>query len=310
VAEQAERMLSDPRARLKLREFLLTWLKADTLADIAKDPQQFPGFDPTLATDLRTSLELFLDDVVSSHESDFRQLLLAPELFLNDRLAKYYGGDLPEGADFTKLARDDGRAGVLTHPYLMASFAHESETSPIHRGVFLVRGVLGQSMPPPPEAVAPLPPELHPTLTTRERISTQTKGASCMTCHEVINPLGFTLENFDAVGRFRDQDRGKPVDASGSYRTRAGQKVSLNGARELAEFLSASDEAATAFIEQMFHHLVQQSSPAYGPTTLDDLRQSFKSQGYHIRKLAVAIMAASVLTGRQAETSVASEAAR
>src|SRR6185295_6700356 len=117
----------------------------------------------------------------------------------------------------------------LTHPYLMARFAYTSESSPIHRGVFLARGLLGQTMRPPPEAVAPLAPDLNPDLTTRERVESQTRGAACMTCHSIINPLGFTLEQFDAVGRLRDFDRGKAVDVRGEFRARSGDPVSING---------------------------------------------------------------------------------
>ena len=97
--------------------------------------------------------------------------------------------------------------------------------------------MLGLALRPPPEAVAPLAPELHPTLTTRQRVALQTNPAACMTCHAVINPLGFTLENFDAVGRFRTKDKGKPIDVSGAYTTRQGRAVQVNGPRELASFL-------------------------------------------------------------------------
>jgi Protein of unknown function (DUF1588)/Protein of unknown function (DUF1585) len=226
-------------------------------------------------------------------------LLLSDELFLNGRLKEFYGGELPAEREFTKVKLDANRAGVLTHPYLMSSFAHSGDSSPIHRGVFLARGVLAMSLRPPPEAVAPLAPDLHPSLTTRERVEMQTKATNCMSCHAVINPLGFTLEHFDAVGRYRDQDHGKPVDATGSYRTRSGTMVTLKNARELATFLADSEEAHAAFVEQMFHYLVQQPVRAYGPNALDDLRKSFAANGFNIRKLAVEIMAASVLTERK-----------
>ena len=194
-------------------------------------------------------------------------------MFLNGRLAKFYGADLPADAGFTKVKLDaDRRAGVLTHPYLMASFAHNKETSPILRGVFLARGVLAVSLRPPPAAFVPLSVDLQPTLTTRERVSLQTKSDNCMACHGIINPLGFTLEHFDAVGRYREKDNGKPIDATGSYKTRSGATATLSDARGLAKFLVDSDEAQTAFTEQMFHQLVQQSVQAYGPNTLADLR--------------------------------------
>jgi cytochrome c553 len=307
VAKQAERLLADPRAKAKIHAFLLTWAKADEPRDLAKDATKFPGFDPAVISDLRTSLELFLDDVAWSDKSDFRQLLTADTLFLNGRLAKFYGADLPADAGFTKVKLDaDRRAGVLTHPYLMASFAHNKETSPILRGVFLARGVLAVSLRPPPAAFVPLSVELQPTLTTRERVSLQTKSDNCMACHGIINPLGFTLEHFDAVGQYREKDNGKPIDASGTYRTRSGTTATLKDARDLAKFLIDSDEAQTAFTEQMFHQLVQQPVQAYGPNTLGDLRRDFVAGGFNIRKLAIAIMAASALPPR--ETKIADAA--
>src|SRR5262249_48147646 len=192
---------------------LLQWLKVDQVPDLSKDRSRFPGFDEAVASDLRTSLELFLDDVLWGGPSDFRQLLLADYLFLNGRLGRFYGADLPEGARFEKVVLKGGeRAGVLTHPYLMASFAYTGSSSPIHRGVFLARGVLGRSLRPPPEAFTPLAEDLHPQLTTRERVALQTRPQACMACPGLINPLGFPLEQFDALGRLRDKANGQPLD--------------------------------------------------------------------------------------------------
>jgi hypothetical protein len=296
VVAQAERMLADQRAKAKLRLFFLQWLKADPAPEMAKDPKRFPGFDQAIASDLRASLELFLDDVVWGESSDFRQLLVSESLFLNGRLAKFYGGDLPADAPFQKMPLEPGvRAGVLTHPYLMANFAYTATSSPIHRGVFVARSVLGVSLRPPPEAFTPLPAELHPQLSTRERITLQTKPQACQSCHAMINPLGFTLEQFDAVGRFRDKENGKTIDATGSYQTRTGEVRTFHGVRELAQFLAGSEETHTAFVEQLFHHLVKQPVRAYGPKKLDDLRQSFARNGFSIRKLTVEIVADTAL---------------
>ncbi len=299
IAGQAERMLGDRRAKAKLRRFVFTWLQADVVKDLSKDEQLFPEFDDAAVADLRSSLDLFLEEVIWSEQSDFRQLLLSDKVYLNERLAKLYGDAATVDEDFEAVRIDDGRrAGVLTHPYLMASLAHDRDSSPIHRGVFLARGVLGRSLRPPPIAVAPLAPDLHPGLTTRERVAMQTKPATCMTCHAVINQLGFTLEHYDALGRFREQDRGKPVDDAGSYLTESGARVKFGGPRELAQFLADSQETHSAFTEQLFHHLVQQPVRAYGQDTLEQLRTSFEQQGFHIRKLAIDVMAISALQGR------------
>jgi hypothetical protein len=296
IAQQAERMLADARTRSKLREFFGQWLKLDQAPEMAKDPTRFPEFNEQAASDLRTSLELFVEDVVWSESSDFRELLKADWLYLNGRLAQLYRPDLPPDAPFVKMETLPGeRAGVLTHPYMMAGFAYTATSSPIHRGVFIARSVLGRSLRPPPEAVSPLPVDLHANLTTRERIALQTKGEACQTCHNMINPLGFTLENFDAVGRFRKDDAGKLIDTSGGYRTRSGEWVTFAGVRDLADFLADSEETRSAFTEQLFQYLVKQPIRAYGPSALANLRNSFATNGFSIRRLTADIVSAAAL---------------
>lgn len=296
VRKQAERMLTDPRAEAKLRGFLLHWLRLDQDRDLAKNEKLFPGFDAATVADLRTSLELFLDEVVGSKESDFRRLLKSDEVYLNGKLAKVYGADLPADAPFTKVKLDPGqRAGVLTHPYLLTTFAYTDHSSPIHRGVFIGKGLLGVGLKPPQEAFSPLAASAHPTLSTRERVALQTKGANCQSCHTVINPLGFTLEGFDAIGKVRTKDNDKPVDTAGRYLTRSGEEKAFKGPVELATFIADSPEAHAAFAEQLFHHLIQQPVRAFGPNRAEELRDSFTKSGYSIRALAAEIAVGAAL---------------
>jgi hypothetical protein len=291
VAKQAERMLPDLRTHAKLREFFWQWLKADESPDLSKDAKAYPDFTPAIASDLRTSMALSIDEIVWSESSDFRQLFLASSIPMNGRLAKYYGVDLPPEAMFQDVPLDpDHRSGVLTHPYLLAAFAHANDTSPIRRGVFISRNLLGRALKPPPEAFIPLPAESHADLTTRERIALQTQSQACMICHSTINPLGFTLEQFDAAGRFRTEDNGKPIDASGAYETRGGQVQQFKSVCDLAKFLADSDETHTAFVEQLFHCLIKQPVRAYGSTRLDELNASFKQNEFNVRKLASEIV--------------------
>jgi cytochrome c553 len=300
VAREAERMLNDPRARTKLRGFFLRWLQLDQVAELQKDPKTFPGFDGSAVSPLRVSLELFLDEVLWSPASDFRQLLLADHLYLNGRLGRLYGCDLPADSPFQKVApKGDERAGVLTHPFLLAHLAYTGTSSPIHRGVFLARNVLGVALRPPPDAFAPLAPDLHPTLSTRERVALQTSPKACITCHGVINPLGFTLENYDAIGRYRDRDNGKPVDASGQFMTRSGEVKKFRGVRELAHFLAGSEEAHEAFVARLFHHLVRQPVEAYGPDRLAQLRRFFAANDYNMRRLVIECIAQAGLPDRE-----------
>jgi Protein of unknown function (DUF1588)/Protein of unknown function (DUF1585) len=221
-------------------------------------------------------------------------LFLADSIYLNGRLATLYGADLPADSPFKKVSLDPKeRAGLLTHPYLLANFAYTSTSSPIHRGVFIARSLLGRSLRPPPVAVAPLAPDLHAGLTTRERVTLQTSPAACITCHGMINPLGFSLERFDAIGRFRLEEKGKPIDASGMYEPPSGEVARYEGARQLAEALASSDEAHTAFVEQLFHHMIQQPIRAFGPDLSHRLRRSFADHQYNVRSLLVEIVAAS-----------------
>ncbi len=296
VKEQAWRMMGDPRTRTKLRDFFLQWLKADQPPELSKDPERYPGFDPAVAADLRTSLGLLLDEVLASERADFRQILVADGVYLNGRLARFYGIDLGDDAPFRKVkVETDPRAGVLTHPYLMASLSYTGATSPIHRGVFIARSVLGRGLRPPPVAVAPLAPDLHAGLSTRERVALQTSPASCATCHSMINPLGFGLEQYDAVGRFRRSEGDREVDASGSYEAPSGDLQAYRGARELATILAGSEETHRALVEQLFHHVVKQPIMAYGPDRPALLTRKFAEDGYQLRKLLVDIVVGTAL---------------
>ncbi len=310
VAAQAERMLADVRARSKVREFLHQWLRVDRIRDdISKDAELFPGFNAAIAADLRTSLDLFLDDVLWREASDFRQLLFEDHVYLNGRLAQFYGVELPADTPFQKVALNaDARAGVLSHPFLMTGFAYNATSSPIHRGVFLARGLLGRMLKPPQEAVTPDPPELHPDLTTRERIDLQTSAVTCQSCHSMINPLGFSLEHFDAVGRYRSEEKGKAIDAAGFYLTRSGETATFAGARGLAGFLAGSEEAQDAFIEQLFHYMVKQPVRAFGPDRQATLRRSFTENGFSVRRLLVDLTATSALTARDLANGAATRA--
>ena len=286
IASQARRMIADPRCDVKLHEFFIQWMKLDRARDLAKDAGLFPDFNPAVASDLRTSLELFLEDVLQSDKADFRQLILADTLYLNGRLGRIYGASLADDAPFQKVIVDAGaRAGVLSHPYLMATFADATASSPIRRGVFLARSLLGRTLRPPPDSFAPLPVSLHPDLTTRERFALQTNSQTCQACHGLINPLGFALERFDALGRLRNTDNAKPIDAKGTYLSRTGRQAAFDGARELATFLAGSDETHTAFIEKLFYYAVQQPVRAFGPQALPDLREAFVRNEFNIRKL-------------------------
>ncbi len=300
IQRQAERMLKDRRARAKLARFFEHWVGTSHFQDLGKDTEAFPGFDEQLLADLRTSLELYLERLVWDDRPDFRRLLQENSIPLNGRLAAFYGVDLPEDADFQWVEFEaDQRAGLLTHPYLMAGFAYHDETSPIHRGVFLARSVLGRFLRPPPDAFTPLAAELHPDLTNRQRVELQTEPENCRGCHSLINPLGFALERFDAVGRLRTEELGKPVDATGVYRTRDDQEVRFEGARALAEYLAGSPETHQAFAEHLFVYFIKQPPHAFGAEARGRIDEAFRTSEFDIHKLAAAVVAESAWAARE-----------
>jgi len=298
VKAQAQRMISDPRAKAKANEFFQRWLKLDADGDLRKDDKEYPGFDAALVADLRRSLELFVEQTVWSEKSDYRELIQADYLLFNDRLAKFYGMPMPEGGGFQPVKFDPAqRAGVLTHPYLLARLAHPDSTSPIHRGVFVTRNVLGGILKPPPEAIAFENHKFNPKMTMREKVAEMTRNANCMTCHETINPLGFTLENFDAVGRYRTTEGERPIDPEADYHTLEGETLRLKGPRDLANHAVESAGARRGFIRQIFQYELKENPAVFGHDTVTKLDTTFTASGHHVRQLLVEINALAASQG-------------
>jgi hypothetical protein len=290
VARHARRMVNDPRAKAKLMEFFRLWLMLGTDAELVKDPAVFEGFDEALAADLRRSLEWFVEDVVWGAGSDYRRFFLDEGIFLNDRLAGFYRIELPPGDGFRRVASEEmRRAGVISHPYLLARLAHAESTSPIHRGVFLTRHILGGTLRPPPEAIPFDDQKFDPTLTTRQKVEVMTRSADCMSCHDTINPLGFALENFDAVGRFRISEAGKPIDANAEYHSLEGETIQFAGPRDVALHAATSPSARRGFIRQMFQSVAKQSPLVCGADATARLDERFVARDFHVLDLFVEI---------------------
>ncbi len=296
VRAQAQRMQKDPRAKAKLRDFLHHWLHVEEGAEIAKDQAAYPGFDPGVVMDLRTSLDLFVEGVVWSEASDYRQLLLSDTILMNERLAKFYGQKLPEGHGFRPVKMDAAqRAGVLTHPYLLATFSYTKSTSPIHRGVFLSRNILGRMLKPPPMAIAFMDDKFDPSFTMREKVTELTAKPACQSCHITINPLGFSFERFDAVGRIRETDNAKPVNTVSPYIAADGTELTLTGARDVAVHAAESPAGQTGFVRNLFQTMVKQPTTAYSPELLSQLTERFRRDHCHVRNLAIEVAVVAAL---------------
>ena len=291
------RMMEDPRTTDKINGFFDYWLFSVESEGMSKDESRFPDFREQIAVDLRQSIDLFVGQVFWSKRSDYRDLFLSESLFLNSDLAKFYEAESafeksePKEKDFRLVSFDKNqRAGILTHPYLMMNLAYHKNTSPIHRGVFVARNLLGKSLPPPPNDVDPLSEEFKPEMTTRQRVEFQTKEIACMNCHAIINPFGFSLENYDAVGRYRDSEKGKPIDSRARIELPDGKTLEFDGPRKLAEFLANSEDAQKSFIRHLFQHLVKQPVEAFGKDVLHELHVDFVRDNFHMQKLVSRIV--------------------
>ncbi|MCY3007789.1 MAG: DUF1588 domain-containing protein [Planctomycetota bacterium] len=280
-----DRMTRDPRFEQKLIRFYHEWLGVHTAKDLTKSKERFGPFDEPLQSDLRHSLQRILEDHAKD-DVDIRGLLNSDSIYLNGPLSSLFGGGLPPDAPFQKIAMPTERAaGVLSHPFVQAYYAYHDSGSPIHRGVFLARRILGRSLRPPTDAIIPASEETDPGLTTRERVAKQTSGAMCQSCHRIINPLGFAFENYDAIGRFRAEEAGKPIDAAGAYVTSLGEQVQFNSTKQLGDFLAASPEVHQAIVKQLFQFFVKQPLPAYGLDQPELLTKSLQNHGFKVRPL-------------------------
>ena len=291
IRAAAQRMVNDHRCYGKVQQLMSEWMNLGHIGELEKDEKVFPEFDAELVTDLKLSLHAFVSEVIQSESSDYRQLFTANWNYTTPRIAKFYGEAWKTEKENVGLqkASNELHTGVISHPYLMSGLAYNSTSSPIHRGVFLIRYMLGRTLRPPNEAFTPLSPDLHPDLTTRQRVELQTNEKNCLVCHAKINGLGFTLENFDAVGRYRLKEKKHDINAAGKYTTRNDQQINIKGHRELAKFLVKSDDAHRAFVNRVFQHFVKQPPAAFGESTLDDLVEKFKKEQFHIRKLLVEV---------------------
>lgn len=288
VAGQAARMLNDVRAREIVRDFHRQWLQLGLIEEIEKDPEVFPEFDPEIRPQLRAQAETLIDHVVWNGQGDIDTMLTAPYTFLNGALSKYYGIKGPSGDALQKFELPEGQAaGILTQGGLLAVLAKPNQTSPIHRGKFVRERLMCQMMPPPPDDVDITPPEVDPSLPTRERYKQHSIDPACGGCHQLMDPIGFGFEHYDALGRWRDEEAGQPIDASGEI---AGAKDgAFDGVPDLAAMLVETEALGRCVTVQWFRYTQGRAESKSDACTLDGLAAEFAASGRRIPDLLVAL---------------------
>jgi Protein of unknown function (DUF1592)/Protein of unknown function (DUF1588)/Protein of unknown function (DUF1585) len=243
IRSQALRMLRDPRATSLVRHFATRWLDLDKLGEVVPDPDLFPAFDEPLRHDMAVEVESFLSSVLLE-DRNVSDLLTGNETFLNERLARHYGITSVLGPQFRRVTLDDPRRwGLLGKGAVLLRTSYGNRTSPVLRGAWVLGKLMGTPpTPPPPDVDTDLSqPKGQAPRTLRARLESHRTKPGCNHCHGVIDPIGLALENFDAIGRWRDADA--EAKAAIDSRTVLPNGRSIDGPAELRQALFA-DRAA------------------------------------------------------------------
>jgi mono/diheme cytochrome c family protein len=221
LEQQVRRMLADRRASALVNDFAAQWLNLRRLDEVVVHPDFYPDFDDNLLQAFKQETELFIESTLREDRS-VADLLRANYTFVNERLARHYKIAGIYGSRFRRVPLPDAnqRGGLLAHGALLATTSYPDRTSPVLRGKWLLDNIFGVSVPPPPANVDTTLPEIKPGTvppTIRERLAQHRSNPACASCHAVIDPPGFALEHFDAIGGYRTVDEsGRPVDATGT----------------------------------------------------------------------------------------------
>ena len=288
---ETNRLLDDPKAERFVQNFAGQWLEIRNLQLRTPDPGLYPEWSPELAASMKEeTLRFFTDFLVN--ERPITELLTADHTFVDERLARFYGLPPPPGDGFHRVAtRADRRAGLLGQAGVLTVTSYPNRTSPVLRGKFVLEKILGTPPPPPPPNIPSLAE--HPgggqPATLRDRLELHRSSPSCMGCHALIDPIGFALENYDALGRRRDMEEGRPIDSSGHLVT--GEPV--NSAVTLSAVLASArhDEFTRNFARTLLTYALGRGLDYYDRPTIDRIVATAAARGHTLPAYLDAVVA-------------------
>jgi hypothetical protein len=296
----ARRMLDNPLAAQSLDEYFNEWLRFDRVLNAFKERRRYPEFTPEMAAEMVEETRRLLDHLVWNN-GNFMELLTADYGFLSSDLATLYKLPAPPGQfELAKFPGDARRAGFLGHGSFLASTAGPVETSPTARGIFVREQLLCQHVPPPPPNVNTTladPTEDMPQ-TRRQRMSAHAINPACASCHRLMDPIGFGLESFDAIGRWRDKETiligasskkfDLPLETTGEI---AGLPNSaFSDARQLGRILAESPVCQECMVRQIFRYAYGRRETNSDQETIHQLFVKFRDSGFHFKDLLIAIV--------------------
>jgi mono/diheme cytochrome c family protein len=292
LSRQVRRMLADPRAASLSSNFASQWLYLRDIDSKNPSPRIFPSFDLSLIPDFHRETELFLEAVLREDRSVL-ELLTADYTFLNERLADHYGIPGVFGPDFRRVTYPNGspRRGLLGHGSILTLTSYANRTSPVLRGKYVLANILGAPPPPPPANVPALVTDNKNSgkpLSMREAMAQHRTNPACAGCHARMDPIGFALDNFDAVGRYRTvSESGEPIDSSGTFPD--GSKFDgMDGLREV--LLSRPEEFVLTMTGQMLTYSLGRSLEYFDAPILRAIVRDARSQDYRFSALVAGIV--------------------
>jgi hypothetical protein len=290
LRRQVVRMLDDPKSDEFVGNFAGQWLQLRKLAGVARDKDLFPGFDDTLRESMRKETEQYFAHVLRNNRSVL-ELLDSDYTFVNETLARHYEIEGVSGDEFRRVAlADRRRGGVLTQASVLTLTSNPNRTSPVKRGQWILQQMLGTPPPPPPPDVAKLDEsrQAADAASLRERMELHRTMPECASCHRQMDPLGFALENYDAVGRWRTMDGEFRIDPSGELT--GGRKFA--DIKELKHLLgsTAAERFARNLIENLLTYGLGRGVGAYDYCTVEDIRQRLALNDYRIHNIIFGIV--------------------
>ena len=301
---QVHRMLADPRAEALSTRFAAQWLRLQDVEKVRPDVFWFPDYDQQLGDAMRRETELFFADIVRNDRSFF-DLFTADYTFVNERLARHYGMPRVSGAAFRRVKYPDGsRRGLLGHGSVLVQTSLANRTSPVLRGKWVMQVLIGMAPPPPPPDV----PGLDETsdarngkpLTTRQRMEIHRKNPTCNACHQYMDPIGLSLDNFDVTGRWRYRENGTDLDTHGTMYdgTPVTNLVDLNTA-----LLSRPIPLVRSFTENLMAYATGRRVEDYDQPTIRAIAREAEANGYRMSSFISAIIRSPAFRSKRAEVS-------
>jgi hypothetical protein len=299
---QVKRMMTDKKAGAFADNFAGQWLEIRNLDSITPDPQKFKAWNPQLKDEMRTETNMFFEHVLSENRpiSDF---IDAKYTFLNEDLAKFYGIDDVKGPDFRRVElTTDQRGGVLSQGSVLAVSSYPSRTSPTIRGKYLLNNILGTPIPPPPPDVPAFDDsKIGAEVSMRKQLEAHRNNPVCASCHDRMDVLGFGLENYDAIGKWRTMDGKFPIDVGG---TMPNGKTFKTAAEMRTILLAGMPQISRCLIEKIMTYALGRGMQTYDNRSIEQIDKTLAADGYRFQTLVYEVVRSLPFQSRRGEMPV------